>query len=69
MTQGEMIIDYLNRNKTITPFEAFEHLHITKLSTRIGELERNKGVKFKRKLLKGENQYGKYEYMQYSLDN
>ena len=40
MTQGTMILDYLRLYNTITPFEAFLELGISKLSTRIGELER-----------------------------
>lgn len=42
MNQHKKIADYLDRHpEGITPFEAFVSLHITKLSTRIGEMERN----------------------------
>lgn len=40
MTQHEMIIDYVKEFGSITPMDAFMDLGITKLSTRIGELEK-----------------------------
>ena len=40
--QHKKIADYLDRHpEGITPFEAFVCLHITKLSTRIGEMVRD----------------------------
>ena len=38
LTQHEKILIYLQNNGSITTFEAFEHLGITKLTTRISEL-------------------------------
>lgn len=38
--QHMQIMGYLERHGSITPMEAFENLHITKLSTRIGEMVR-----------------------------
>ena len=41
-TQHKKIAEYLEKHpEGITPFEAFVHLHITKLSTRIGEMVRD----------------------------
>lgn len=40
MNQWDSIIDYLKKNDSISTYEAFIHLHITKLPTRIGELEK-----------------------------
>jgi len=40
MTQHEMILDYVKTFGSITPMDAFMDLGITKLSTRIGELEK-----------------------------
>ena len=39
-TQHLKIKRYLKEHKTITPMEAWDELYITKLSTRIGEMER-----------------------------
>lgn len=40
MTQHKKIWRYLCLNGEITPMDAFKFLHITKLSTRIGEMLR-----------------------------
>ena len=39
-TQHEDILNYLQKRGTITPWQAFTDLGITKLATRIGELKR-----------------------------
>lgn len=44
MNQHSLILRYLKKHKKITPYQAFEELGITKLSTRISEL-RAKGIK------------------------
>lgn len=44
MTQHNLILDYIKKHKTITPFEAYDKLGCTKLATRISEL-RAKGIK------------------------
>ena len=38
MTQHEAILRYMQKYGAITPMDAWNELHITKLSTRIGEL-------------------------------
>lgn len=40
-TQKQRILDYIARNGSITTFEAFTELGITKLTTRISELRRD----------------------------
>jgi hypothetical protein len=67
MTQGTMILDYLRLYKTITPMEAFLDCGITKLSTRIGELERE-GWAFKREWVEHKSRTGRtVRYLKYSL--
>jgi hypothetical protein len=68
MTQGERILDYMAEVGSISPFEAFFDLGITKLSTRIGELKRS-GIKIKQERISGKNRYGeKIHYMRYQLE-
>ena len=61
MTQYDMILKYLDEHGSISPFEAFAHLHITKLATRISEMKR-KGYRFDTDLVPHTNIYGKKEY-------
>ena len=57
MTQGERIIAYMDEHGTITPFEAFTELGITKLATRISELRRG-GEKIEKKYITVRNRFG-----------
>lgn len=67
MTQKEAILDYLRHNKLISPMIAFSELGITKLATRIGEIERD-GIQIYKAMRTGKNRYGKLtHYMIYSL--
>ena len=67
ITQKKKIIRFLEVFGSITPYAAFTQLHITKLSTRIGELQKD-GYKFEKKMLVGINCDGKHDrYMQYKL--
>lgn len=67
MNQQERIIKYLKRFNTITPFQAFADLGITKLATRISEMKR-KGYVFNQELITTKNRYGETcQFMQYSL--
>ena len=61
MTQYDMILKYLDEHESISPFEAFEKLHITKLATRISEMKR-KGYRFDTSMIPHVNIYGKKEY-------
>ncbi|MBQ6483092.1 MAG: hypothetical protein IJI45_18455 [Anaerolineaceae bacterium] len=58
MTQHEQILSYMNRFGTITPFQAFADLGITKLATRISELKQD-GVQIDKRLVHGKNRFGK----------
>lgn len=57
MTQGERIIAYMDEHGTITPFEAFTELGITKLATRISELRRG-GERIEKKYITVRNRFG-----------
>lgn len=59
MTQHELILDYVNEFGSITPMEAFSELGITKLATRIGEIERGGEITFNHTRVTRENRYGK----------
>lgn len=68
MTQDERILNYINEHGSITPMEAWNHLGITKLATRVSYMSRNDGIHFNKELVKGKNRYGQPVcYMKYSL--
>ena len=68
MNQCEMVMKYINDFGSITTFEAFTELGITRLSSRIHDLT-NQGVNFKREILSKKNRYGKsVSFMRYSLE-
>lgn len=58
MTQREAVLKYINDFGSITPYEAFAHLGITKLATRISEMRKD-GMVFKIETIKSKNRYGK----------
>lgn len=65
-TQHARIKQYIEDFGSITQMEAFFDLGITKLSTRIGEMER-KGYKVKRERMESPNRYGELtHFMKYS---
>ena len=65
--QRQMILEYLKANGSITPFEAFSELGITKLATRISEMKRA-GYTFVQEMCTGTNRYGKKcQFMKYAL--
>lgn len=66
MTQGERILKYIDEKGSITPFEAFTELGITKLATRVSEL-RKAGEPITKKYVSGVNRFGeKIQYMEYT---
>lgn len=68
LTQQEKIIKYIQDYGSISPFEAFADLGITKLATRISEMKRM-GITFKQKYESTKNRYGeKVRYMRYFLN-
>lgn len=58
MTQNEMILDYLNKNGSITTYESFTELFITRLSARIHDLKKM-GYEFNEEWITKKNRYGK----------
>lgn len=67
--QQKQIVDYVAEFGSITPFQAFADLGITKLSTRIGELTKQ-GYTFNKTWETNKNRFGKtVRYMRYSYDN
>lgn len=66
MTQCERILKYIDEKGSITPFEAFTELGVTKLATRVSELRRA-GEKIQKKMVSGTNRFGeKIQYMEYT---
>lgn len=67
MTQQERIINYMRVFGSISTYEAFTELGITKLSTRISELRKD-GVGIIGTMVKRTNRFGEpCTFMQYSL--
>lgn len=68
MTQHDRILKYMNDFGSITPMEAFRDLGITKLATRISELQKD-GYKFNKETVRSLNRYGgRTHFMKYSLE-
>ena len=68
-TQQELIIKYIYDFGSITPYEAFADLGITKLATRVSEM-RKAGIEFHKERVDTKNRYGKAcHYTKYSLEN
>lgn len=66
MSQYERILQYINDYGSISPYEAFADLGITKLATRISEM-RADGIDFHQEWEVRKNRYGdKVRYMRYS---
>lgn len=69
MTQAERILEYIDRFGSITPFDAFKDLGITKLATRISEMRRD-GVEITKTRETSKNRFGEsVSYMRYSRGN
>lgn len=67
VTQHDMILDYMREFGSISPYEAFRDLGVTKLSTRIGELIKA-GKPIEKHFEHGKNRYGDpVTYMRYEL--
>lgn len=68
MTQHDLILDYMRDNGSVTTYEAFEELGITKLTTRISEF-RAMGYKIRQQTYSGRNRFGKLvTYNRYWLE-
>ena len=74
MTQHEKIMDFLHRRTNdgrhfvLTPMKAFLKLNITKLSTRIGELNAHGEHIYKLPVCKKKKDGTVVRYMSYTLD-
>ena len=67
MTQREAILQYIKDFGSITPFQAFADLGITKLATRISEMRKD-GMEFRIDMIHVRNRYGKsVSYAKYSF--
>lgn len=68
MSQAERVIQYIKDFGSITTYDAFVDLGITRLASRIHDIEKS-GVRIKRETVKGKNRYGDdTHYTKYSLD-
>lgn len=67
MSQRERIMDFMKKNGSITPMDAFAELGITKLATRISEM-RADGIEINGVMEKSKNRFGEpTHYTRYSL--
>lgn len=67
MTQSEMVLDYMERFGSISSWQAFMDLGITRLSGRIFDL-RSRGNIIENKRIETTNRYGKrVHYDEYKL--
>ena len=57
MTQCEKVLEYMKANGSITTFECFEKLHITRLSARIKDLRDQGVVITKKRVHKNDTHY------------
>ena len=58
MTQIEAVIKYLEENGSITTFESYSKLFITRLSAKIWELKHKLGYDFDEQWITKKNVYG-----------
>ncbi len=59
MTQNEMVLKYLEENGSITTYDSYKELFITRLSARIWDLKHKYGCKFDEEWVVKKNRYGK----------
>ncbi len=59
MTQNEMVLKYLQEKGSITVYESYAELFVTRLSARIYDLKRKYGCEFEEKMITKKNRYGK----------
>ncbi len=67
MTQCELILFYLHEHESITTYEAYTKLFITRLPSRIYDLKQ-KGYKFEERWSTKKNKYGRRcQFKEYRL--
>ena len=59
MTQNAMVLKYLEENGSITTYECYSQLYITRLSARIFDLKKKYGLEFEEQWVTKKNRYGK----------
>ena len=59
MTQKEAVLQYIEKNGSITPKQAIDDLGITKLATVISNLRLKDGVEIKKESVKVKTRYSK----------
>ena len=59
MTQTEMVLEYLKENGSITTWEAYSKLFITRLSAKIYDLKNLYGYQFDEEWITKKNRYGR----------
>lgn len=59
MTQNEMVLKYLEKNGSITTYECYSQLYVTRLSARIFDLKKKYGLEFEEQWVTKKNRYGK----------
>lgn len=59
MTQNEMVLKYLEENGSITTYECYSKLFVTRLSARIFDLKKKYGLEFEEQWVTKKNRYGK----------
>ena len=70
MTQNEMVLKYLQENGSITTYESYAKLFITRLSARIFDLRNKYGCEFDEQWVSKKNIYGKTcTFKKYILKN
>lgn len=67
MKQTELIKDYLEKNGSITDFEAFTKLGIRRLSARIWDLKHKEKVPISSELIKVKTAHGEATVAKYTL--
>lgn len=59
MTQNEMILKYLEEKGSITTYDCYSQLYVTRLSARIFDLKKKYGLEFEEEWVTKKNRYGK----------
>lgn len=59
MTQNELVLKYLEEKGSITTYECYSKLFVTRLSARIFDLKKKYGLEFEEQWVTKKNRYGK----------
>ena len=67
MTQTQRVLQFMKDNGSITQMDATNILRVTRLASRIHDISKM-GIAVSRRTEYGENEYGKYHYTRYMLE-